>query len=230
MDISRRNALIIAAFTVAVAADAVAGFVPIIFPAEPEQQQEARPNLPASAVIPDLRFDPYHGIRLPRSVSGGPRDRRNGLARGFARTGVGALMAAVHIFVRMEPYWGPKVFEPTFAHQVIGPDSRFMLITYRNGYEAARKELDLPAGAPIDRGHWVIEAFRWQAYTPDAATVGLVTAQHGDGGKIVRTSTRIELEWFADDGKVHTPPGGTWKLSDRVVTSIEGYFLFQGRS
>src|SRR5690606_3480837 len=96
------------------------------------------------------------------STGDGPRSLNGGRAVGFARTPLGALLAAVHIAVRANPQWGPKVFEPTIGDQVIGPDAEALLASTREAYDRLRG--DRPDGAELGRGYVALEGFRWLAY------------------------------------------------------------------
>lgn len=169
------------------------------------------------------------GSALPTSPADGPHDHHDGLAAGFSRTPAGALAAAVHISVRSAALWGPKVFEPTIARQIIGPDQKLLLEACRSSYETQRTRRHLAANAPLGRGYALIEAFRWQTYTPDSATVDLLSAGPGDQGITVRASTRIQLQWNGGDWKVLAPPGGDWGNTAIPIPNTAGYSLFQER-
>ncbi|TDB88034.1 hypothetical protein [Actinomadura sp. 7K534] len=168
----------------------------------------------------------YHGVVLPYSADDGPRDAGDDLAKGFARTPRGALLAAVHIVVRANVRWGPKVFEPTIEEQVIGPDAEALLVAAREAYEELRG--DRPDGDALGRGYVVLEGFRWQGYSPAAASVDLVSAGPGDSEVTVRAVTRVQVQWQGGDWRVVGPPGGTWAGSAAPVESTDGYVRFPG--
>ncbi|MFB4298450.1 hypothetical protein [Actinomadura sp. NTSP31] len=168
----------------------------------------------------------YHGVTLPSSVGDGPRSTSGDLASGFTRTPLGALLAGVHIAVRANAQWGPKVFEPTITKQVIGPDAQALLAATSGLYTKRRGHL--PDGAALGRAYVVLEGFRWQAYSPDTASLDLVSAGPGDSDMTVRAATRIQLQWHDDDWRVIAPPGGTWGGSAASVPSADGYIRFPG--
>jgi len=166
----------------------------------------------------------YHGVLLPYSVEDGPRNTENDLAAGFARTPCGALLAAVHIAVRASWQWGTKVFGPIIERQVIGPDTGALLDATRDAYE--RRRGHRPDGAALSRGYVVLEGFRWQGYSPEAASLDLVSAGPGDSDLTARAVTRIQLHWREGDWRVVAPPGGTWAGTASPIESPDGYVRF----
>ena len=199
----------------------------------PRARAAARPAGPAAIPPADLaglgRAD-FHGVELPVSRSAGPRDTRGGLARGFADTPLGALLAAVNIGVRANAQWGPAVFGPTIRGQVTGPGTAALLAACGASYGQGRQTAGVPAGQPLGRAYVAEEAFRWVIYTPADATVDIVSAGPGDYGATVRAVTRIEVEWLAGDWRVIAPPGGDWGNSAAPLTSLTGYTSFPAPS
>jgi hypothetical protein len=166
----------------------------------------------------------YHGVLLPYSAQDGPRDTEGDLAAGFARTPRGALLAAVHIAVRVGMQWGTEVFGPTIQRQVIGPDTDVLMDSTRETYEKHRG--DRRDGEPLGRGYAVLEGFRWLGYSPEAASVDLLSAGPGDSDVTVRAVTRLQLWWQDGDWRVVAPPGGTWAGAAASITSLDGYVRF----
>jgi hypothetical protein len=207
-----------------------------------EPDGELRRSKPQSAADPgpsrpsplqgeqaEIRWIDYSGMHLPISAVDGPLDIRDGLARRFTRSPQGALLAAVHITVRSAAQWGPKVFEPTITQQVMGPGQATLLAVCRDFYERKRVEMGLDEGAPLGRGYAVIEAYRWQEYSPDLASVDIVSAGPGRHGMTARASTRVQVRWHEDDWRVLAPPEGDWGNSATPLASAADYTPFQGR-
>ncbi|HEU5023622.1 MAG TPA: hypothetical protein VFV01_01750 [Spirillospora sp.] len=166
----------------------------------------------------------YHGVVLPYSAGDGPRIVRGDLASGFARTPLGALLAAVHVAVRANAQWGPKVFEPTIEDQVVGPDAASLLAATQGQYDKQRGHLR--GGEALGRAYAVLEGFRWQGYSSDTASLDLVSAGPGDSDVTARAVTRLQLQWRDDDWRVVAPPGGTWGGSATSIPSPDGYVRF----
>lgn len=73
------------------------------------------------AQLAGLRWADYHGVQLPGSPLAGPRQAAGGLARGFADTPLGALLAAVNIGVRANAQWGRPSSPRSSAGRSPGP-------------------------------------------------------------------------------------------------------------
>jgi hypothetical protein len=163
---------------------------------------------------------------LPVSPSAGPRYARRGLARGFADSPLGALLAAVNIGVRANAQWGPGIFGPTIRGQVTGAGAAALLASCRSSYARDSLATGVPGGKPLGRVYATEEAFRWVAYAPADATVDIVSAGPGSDGSTVRAVTRIEVLWSGHDWLVIAPPGGDWGNSAAPLTTISGYTRF----
>jgi hypothetical protein len=175
-----------------------------------------------------LTWADFHGIELPTSAQDGPADTSGGLASGFTDSPRGALLAAVNIGVRTAWQWGPAIFGPTIERQVTGPGTSALLQAQQAAYAQAQAGPS-PESVPVQRAYAVEEAFRFDGYTPDDATVDVVSAGPGDNGATVRAATRIEVEWISGDWRVVAPPGGDWGNSAIPVASLSGYTIFPGQ-
>ncbi|GII56100.1 hypothetical protein Pth03_44890 [Planotetraspora thailandica] len=174
-----------------------------------------------------ITWQDFHGVRLPLSDIDGPRVLDHDRAQGFSHTQQGALLAALHIAVRANSQWGPAVFEPTITEQVTGPDADRLLEQARTTYEQNRQEAGLPPGSPLGKAYVDEEAYRWQSYTPDAATVDLVSAGPDPRGTTVRARTRVQVVWRDGDWRVVAPLDGDWGKMAAPLTSLDGYTLFE---
>jgi len=184
------------------------------------------PTGPPVVDLTGLRWRGFHGVELPASQLAGPYAVRGGLAWGYARTPLGALLAAVNIGVRANAQWGPRVFAPTIRAQVTGPGAAALLAACQAAYEQERRAAGLPEGAPLGPVYAAEQAFRWVRYSPGAAVVGIVTAGPGDQGGLVRAVTRIQVRWSRGDWRVVAPPGGDWGNSAFPLRSPRGYTFF----
>ena len=100
-----------------------------------------------------------------RPAPTGPPTRRGDVATGFARTELGAAMAAAHLSVRIDPYAGPASFEPTITTQTHGGDPGALLAATRDRYTALGGD-----GGPIPTTTGQITGWRIDGWTPDAPT------------------------------------------------------------
>ena len=173
-----------------------------------------------------LGWSDFYGVELPVSPSAGPRYMHGRLARGFADTPLGALLAAVNIGVRANAQWGPGVFGPTIRDQVVsGPAATALLAGCEASYSQESRAAGVTAGQPLGPGYVTEEAFRWEAYSPADAAVDIVSAGPGGQGVTVRAVTRIEVQWSGTDWQVIAPPGGDWGNSAAPLTSLSGYTM-----
>ncbi|MCT9934518.1 hypothetical protein N5079_30365 [Planotetraspora sp. A-T 1434] len=177
---------------------------------------------------PHITWQDYHGVRLPLSDIDGPRVLARDRAQGFSHTQQGALLAALHIGVRANSQWGPAVFEPTITEQVTGPDADRLLEQTRTNYEERRQEAGLPQGRPLGKAFVDEEAYRWESYTSDAATVDIVSAGPDPRGTTVRATTRIQVVWQDGDWRVVAPVDGDWGKMATPLKSLDGYTRFEG--
>ncbi|GLZ15633.1 hypothetical protein Acsp04_58680 [Actinomadura sp. NBRC 104425] len=221
-------ALTIASGVVAGTAIGAGGAVLLQKPAGPCRNHPVGRETAQSWTVPQVSpagmvWRDYHGVLLPHSVDG-PWRTEHRLASGFARTPRGALLAAVHIAVRANAQWGPKVFEPTIGKQVTGPDTDALLASARDLYAKHRSRT--ADGAALGRAYVVLEGFRWQGFSPQTASVDVVSAGPGDSDVTVKAVTRIQLQWQDGDWRVVAPAGGSWGGAAAAIDSLDGYTRF----
>ena len=189
------------------------------------------PSSVAGSVVPDeLSWVTVAGARVPVSGTAGPRDSGGGRARGFAHTPLGAVLAAVHISVRLSPQVGPAVFEPTLREQVVGADAAALGRHLDEDYQAARAQLGLPYGAPAGRLYSTTTGYRVDLPGPDAATVWLLIEGPGHDGGSVLVAVVTQVRWTGTDWALRAPSRGDWSTDAAVVTDPTGYTRFPNRS
>jgi hypothetical protein len=223
--------LLVVAILAAVAAPALRTPHPA-GPGRPVSGQAARhatPGAPGRATggaRSHLSWVNFHGIELPISATAGPHHIDNGLARGFADTPVGAVLAAVNIVVRTAAQWGPAIYRPTITHHVTGPGTRALLAADNRDYAPLRAAAHVPSGQPAGRGYAVEAAYRLAVYSPAAATADIVSEGPASNGTTVLAVTRIQLRWQHGDWRVVAPPGGSWPSSATTASSLTSYTPF----
>ncbi|MEU8315018.1 hypothetical protein [Micromonospora sp. NPDC049033] len=214
-----------------VTAAAVVGAVTVAVAvgAEPKQTvtSPAGPGAPArpdtgaataeSAGLPsDLGWANVAGISVPVSTQSGPRLTSDGQARGFAHDHAGAVLAAVHIVVRVNPQVGPTVFVPTLRTQVVGTDAAAMRVQVAQAYDELRGPVGVAYGQPIGRLYATLRGYRILSYTGDEVNLRLLTEAPDASGAPVVASTELRLRWSGADWALVAPVGGTF---DQVVTA-----------
>ena len=187
-----------------------------------------QPQVPRVSLA-SVRWSDFYGVELPVSAQAGPRELSGGRAAGFARTPLGALLAAVNIAVRANAQWGPRIFTPVIRGQVTGPDAAALLAGCQAAYDQAAQAAGVTGGQPLGTVQVTEQAFRWVTWTPAAAIIELVSAGPGPQGTTVRASTQVQAVWAGGDWKVIAPPGGNWGNSATTLSSLSGYTLFPGQ-
>lgn len=172
----------------------------------------------------DLSWVSVAGARVPVSAAAGPYDTRDGRALGFAHTSAGAVMAAVHISVRLSPQAGPAVFGPTLREQVVG-DVDALARQLDADYQSARAALGVPYGQPAGRLYSRVRGYRVEMDGGDAAGVRLLIEGPGATGSVLVALT-LRVRWTGTDWSLVAPDGGVWDAT--VVTDPTGYLLFPG--
>jgi hypothetical protein len=202
---------------------------PVAVAATGAPSAEAEPTSPASvspAPPGALRWLTVAGARVPVSPTAGPADTSGGRARGFARTPLGAVLAAAHISVRLSAQAGPAVFEPTLREQVVGPDAAALGDDLEDSYQRARAQLGLPYGAPAGRLYSTIRGYRIATESADRPQVRLLIEGPGNSGGSVLVALTVDLQWVDDDWALVAPTGGDWSMATSLVTDATGYTEF----
>jgi hypothetical protein len=172
-----------------------------------------------------LSWTNFHGLALPISAAAGPHYTRNGLAREFAHSQAGALLAAINIAVRTAAPWGPGIFRRTITQQVTGSNAPALLRADTNAYAQLHGTSSTGRGQPGTVTHTVEQAYRFLAYTPTSAIVDVVTAGQGASGTPVLVATRLHVVWLRGDWRLAAPPEGDWTNVARAISSLAGYTL-----
>lgn len=174
----------------------------------------------------DLRWVTVAGASVPVSRSAGPRELTDGRARGFARTPLGAVLAAAHISVRLCPQAGPAVFGATLRDQVVGANTATLARSLDDDYQQARAQMAVPYGDPAGRLYSTTRGYRLDAVSADAATVRLLLEGPGSQTGSVLVDLVVHMQWVGTDWALVAPAGGDWDDDALVVTDATGYTRF----
>jgi hypothetical protein len=166
---------------------------------------------PAASTDPAISWSIVGGQPVPASPVAGPRDTRNGLAKGFTHDGLGAAIAAVNIGVRLTSEAGPQVYEATAREQCFG-DVATEIQQIRNSFSSAAPGAAKPSeywykvtsGDPT--GDLVLLSIALK--TPESAARG------GYAG--LEMTTR----WVNGDWKLQVP-----LARPSVIPSVQGFTL-----
>jgi hypothetical protein len=210
------SALLVVAGVVTLVTDDTAPAPPTAVP-RPADPAAPAPARPAS----DVRWVDTEGVMLPVSRTAGPRDLSAGRARGFARTDLGAALAALHISMRTAAGNDEAVWGPTIREQVVGVDQPlFLAVTAREFREEAGGEPDAAVqGWRVAPGE--------DAY---AREVHLLLSSPDPGGGLAYVDLRAPVVWQAGDWRLVAPTGGDWQLTSTLTdrAAQAGYHPFGG--
>jgi hypothetical protein len=193
--------------------------------APPSPAASATATAPGVALPAEVTWVRVAGVDLPTSLATGPAQTVGGLARGFAHTPAGAVVAAVHLLVRTTPDVGPAVFEPTLTGQVVGEHAAAMRRTVADVYTQAAAEQGVAYGQPLGDLHATVAGIRVDTYTPLQATLSVLTSAVDTTGVTRYAATTVTLSWTNGDWLLVAPPDGRWDSQVRLLdpASIGGY-------
>lgn len=145
---------------------------------------------------PGVSMVVWQGMALPVSASDGPTMFTTTRVGGFARTDLGAALAAAHLSVRTDPVTGRAVFEPVLADQTVGARDR-LATAVRD-----QSRTNPPAGAPGTLLGWRLDGDS----ESDRVTAHLAV-EHADG---TRADYAVAVAWVADDWRLDVPASGAF--------------------
>jgi hypothetical protein len=159
-----------------------------------------RPDGPASSApaagddqAQGLTWQQWRGISLPVDPVAGPLVLERDRASGFARSPLGAAIAAAHLSVRVDPSGGEQVWGPVLAEQVVGDRDRLAAAL-------AAAPTAAPTGAPGTLTGWRVEGD--PAAGPVVAHLAVTAA---DGSELDFT---VPLAWHDGDWALDVPWSG----------------------
>ncbi|WP_432976790.1 hypothetical protein [Dactylosporangium sp. CA-233914] len=192
-------------------------------PATPETTAPTGPQ-PGTTSPAALQWVTVAGAHLPAGADG-PRDTSAGRARGFARTPMGAVLAAAHITVRLSPQAGPSVFEPTLREQVVGSDAGRLLAAVDEEYRQLRAQFGVAPGEPAGQLYSTVTGYRIGSATPDVVDVGLLIEGPSQSGPTL-VALSAQMRWIGTDWALQAPSGGDWNTAAVLVSTTAGYTGF----
>jgi hypothetical protein len=159
-----------------------------------------------------VHWERFKGVAVPFSPAVGPLDVQGDIARCYAHTPRGALMAAVQISVRLDR---STLWQKILGQQVIAGEGKAAYARVR------------PTDRVVpDKEAAQIAGFRIVSYTPQTAVVGTVSRDPARGGRTARTTT---VRWDGD-WKLAPTSEGSAGSAPQVVDSLSGYIFWGGFS
>lgn len=171
------------------------------------------PTVQPTKVPSHIEWVDYRGLMLPLSPMAGPAERVGSVARCFAPTPTGALLAAANIVMRhpVAPDWRSVVER----QMVPGPG--------RDAYLRLREQQQGPTGGAVvppaaDRLAR-LAGFRFVSYSPQSAAVALLFRM--SNGEL-RASVHTVL-WSEGDWRLQMRDDGSDAFLEQTATGPEGY-------
>lgn len=165
-------------------------------PTEQAPRENTDQRIPTAAP-PGVSWAFFRGVALPQSRTYGPSRVNGDVAAGFSHSPTGALLAAANISIRYgrAPDWRSVLDEQTAP----GPG--------RQAWAAIRTQHPINAGdATPSSSYGQIAGFHFVNYTPELATIQLVT-QFADRGGAKQMST-LTVQWSGRDWLLVLQPNG----------------------
>ncbi|WP_158013636.1 hypothetical protein [Carbonactinospora thermoautotrophica] len=154
----------------------------------------------------------FHTVAVPSSPTAGPAVVDGDVARCYAHTPTGALLAAWQIGIR---YLVADDWRTVVAQQVMpGPG--------RDTYVRLRAQVTANSDQPGQYGQ--VAGFKFVTYTPQVAVIQLVS-RFPTGSLQVITATVV---WSDGDWKLQLQPDGSVSPSAQHVPSLAGFVVWGG--
>ncbi|MBO2454886.1 hypothetical protein J4573_47910 [Actinomadura barringtoniae] len=154
----------------------------------------------------------FRGVAVPFSPAVGPMETQGDIARCYAHSPRGALIAAVQISVRLDRSTG---WQEILEQQAVAGEGKA-------AYARVRPSQPLVA----DKDAAQIAGFHVVSYTPQTAVIGTVSRDPARGAG-VRTARITTVKWDGDWKLVPTPKGSTGS-APHAVNSLSGYVFWGG--
>lgn len=184
---------------------------PLGVPAPPETQLDQ--TVPTSPPA-DVQWQLYQREALPYSASAGPRTIDGAVARSYAHTPTGALIAAVQIGARTLLSGGDS-WRQVAEKQVMPGPGRDRFIQLRS---------QVTVDGPPDPRLGQIAGFRFVTYTPETAVIQFAT-KFSDGHMQVTTGT---VQWSDGDWKQLLQPDGSASPTVQEIPDLTGMVSWSG--
>lgn len=178
-------------------------------PTDPNAANGESPN--------NASWSSYRGLFVPFSNTSGPLAAQGDVARCFAHSQAGALMAAVHISARyaLAPDW-----QAVGQYQMVANSDRDAAMQ-RRAAAMGSVSVDPSAGTQLDPQRVrQVTGYQVVSYTDTEATVRILTATPSGGTSV---SSMYAMVWVDGDWKLRLQPGGSTSMATQEVDSPAGF-------
>lgn len=165
-------------------------------PGEPPAPPPAAGPGDAAPSAAHMSWRGWRGMDLPVSSEAGPAVWEGDRVAGFARSPLGAAIAAAHLSVRVDPAAGEAVWGPVLADQVVGARDRLAAAL------AASTTQNATPGEP-----GLLDGWRLDGDPADGAVTAHLAVRAGDG---TLADYAIPLAWTGSDWALDIPRSGAF--------------------
>ena len=160
---------------------------------DPDPAAQSSPTPEPTAPPSDVTWTTFGGVKVP-CADQGPKDCYGSAPTGYDHTGAGAALAAISATIRMsianDQVW------PTVVGTLVAPSPA------RDQWSIDRVRISI--AGPVATGKAPqVEGYTVDSYTPQAATVGIITRQPDDS--LARTTATVRWS-LAGDWLLELPP------------------------
>lgn len=163
----------------------------------------------------NLTWEGYNGVRLPRSITDGPKDY-SAVPHGYTNTPQGAVLAAIrgqaYLALTPDTTWGQMV------SVVTAPGSG------RDEFAANRALVSVTGSVPPEQAPKFV-AFKVIDYTPGESATAAVEVVQEIGSPPQRFVYPVALAWIGDWRLVL--PTAAENIDARPVENLDGYTLIE---
>jgi len=181
-------------------------------PAPPAGSSAPAPSgAPSAGTAADLSTMTLDGGTLPVSRIAGPHtiSADGGQASGFAKTPLGAALAAVHLGYRLEPNLGPRVFLPALS-QIPAAHREEIRQQLLGKYTDAARAAGITGGGPLPATGPVPDYLGWRLDEFSTTRPVTVHVEALTPGTNARLDAPLTVEWSGSD----------WQLVPPLLSSV----------
>ncbi|MFF5264616.1 hypothetical protein ACFY4C_37310 [Actinomadura viridis] len=172
-----------------------------------------RQQIPTAAPA-DVTWQVFNAFVLPVSASAGPMVFEGELARCYAHTPTGALVAAAQIGFR---YSVVSDWRALAARQLVDGSGKAAFLAKRSASPMPR----VPERGKVGQ----LAGFQFVTYDPATAVVQLVVRNHLENNFMVSALT---VKWRGGDWQLELQPNGVGNTDPQVLATMDGYIAWGG--
>ncbi|MGW0661921.1 hypothetical protein [Streptodolium elevatio] len=178
------------------------------------EQPEPDGTEPRTAPV-EFSWSTYHGLAIPFSSTAGPHAAEGDVARCFARTPAGAIVAALQISAR---YSLADDWRPVLEFQVAAGHERDAAMRRLAERAAAKGAEEVEDADPRD--FMQVAGYQVISFSADAAAIRVARGSVDRGTAV---ATIYSVEWIDGDWRLRIQPNGAGSSAVQPLKSLAGF-------